>query len=103
MLLFSQHVEPYIGKNRPCFVMDFPANTTKQRTWFKKLCEEVDYDHELIFLDISDEQCLLQIAQRRKEQPERAPFDTEAVFAHVTQFFEPPSSNECLDITYISK
>lgn len=26
MLLFSQHVEPYIGQVRPCFVMDFPAS-----------------------------------------------------------------------------
>lgn len=26
MLLFSQHVEPKIGQNRPCFVMDFPAS-----------------------------------------------------------------------------
>jgi lysyl-tRNA synthetase class 2 len=26
MLLFSQHVEPNIGHNRPCFVMDFPAS-----------------------------------------------------------------------------
>tara|TARA_R110000751_G_scaffold116604_2_gene216482 strand:+ start:253554 stop:254561 length:1008 start_codon:yes stop_codon:yes gene_type:complete len=26
MLLFSQHVEPQIGRDRPCFVMDFPAS-----------------------------------------------------------------------------
>ncbi|PKG98269.1 elongation factor P--(R)-beta-lysine ligase [Paraglaciecola sp. MB-3u-78] len=26
MLLFSQHVEPQIGQDRPCFVMDFPAS-----------------------------------------------------------------------------
>ncbi|AGH42588.1 elongation factor P--(R)-beta-lysine ligase [Paraglaciecola psychrophila] len=26
MLLFSQHVEPHIGQDRPCFVMDFPAS-----------------------------------------------------------------------------
>jgi len=26
MLLFSQHVEPNIGQNLPCFVMDFPAS-----------------------------------------------------------------------------
>jgi lysyl-tRNA synthetase class 2 len=26
MLLFSQHVEPHIGQNRPCFVVDFPAS-----------------------------------------------------------------------------
>jgi len=32
----------------------------------------------------------LQIAQRRNEQPERAEFDNEAVFYHVTNFFEPP-------------
>ena len=26
MLLFSQHIEPKIGQERPCFVMDFPAS-----------------------------------------------------------------------------
>jgi lysyl-tRNA synthetase class 2 len=26
MLLFSQHIEPNIGQNRPCFVMNFPAS-----------------------------------------------------------------------------
>ncbi len=26
MLLFSQHVEPKIGQERPCFVMEFPAS-----------------------------------------------------------------------------
>jgi lysyl-tRNA synthetase class 2 len=26
MLLFSQHVEPHIGQECPCFVMDFPAS-----------------------------------------------------------------------------
>lgn len=26
MLLFSQHVEPHIGQDRPCFVVDFPAS-----------------------------------------------------------------------------
>ena len=26
MLLFSQHVEPYIGQQEPCFILDFPAS-----------------------------------------------------------------------------
>lgn len=26
MLLFSQHIEPKIGQDRPCFVMEFPAS-----------------------------------------------------------------------------
>lgn len=26
MLLFSQHVEPFIGQQEPCFILDFPAS-----------------------------------------------------------------------------
>lgn len=84
-------------------VMDFPANTINQRAWFKQLCQEVECNHELIYLDLSNEQCLLQIAQRRNEQPERAEFDNEAVFYHVTNFFEPPSDQEGLQIVHVSR
>lgn len=52
----------------------------------------------MIWLDLNDEQCLKQIAQRRLEQPERAAFDTEAVFHQVTAFFEPPTADEHLNI-----
>ena len=79
-------------------VMDFPANTVGQRNWFKQLCSEINCEHELIFLDVSDEQCWLQIQQRRMEQPERAQFDTKDVFNHVTKFFEAPSEDEGLTI-----
>lgn len=79
-------------------VMDFPANTKKQREWFKQLCNEVECDHELIFLDLSDKQCLSQIAKRKEEQPHRAQFDNEEVFNHVTQYFEAPSVNEGFNI-----
>ena len=79
-------------------VMDFPANTIKHRAWFNQLCHEIECNHELIYLNLSNEQCLLRIAQRRNEQPERAQFDNEAVFYHVTNFFEPPSTNEGLKI-----
>ncbi|WP_082487978.1 ATP-binding protein [Methylophilus sp. Leaf414] len=79
-------------------VIDFPANTINQRGWFKQLCNEIECNHELIYLDLSNEECLLQIAKRRHEHPERAQFDNEAVFYHVTNFFEPPSENEGLKI-----
>lgn len=82
-------------------VMDFPANTIHQRAWFNALCNEIECNHELIYLDLSNEQCLLQIAKRRDEQPERAQFDNEAVFYHVTNFFEPPSENEGLRVIWI--
>lgn len=75
-------------------VMDFSANTKKQRKWFKQLCNEISCNHELIFLDLSDQQCLAQIAKRKEEQSQRAQFDNEDVFNHVTQYFEAPLSNE---------
>ena len=48
--------------------MDFTANTIKQRAWFVTMCAEVDSEHELWYLDLTDEQCLSQIAKRRIER-----------------------------------
>ena len=81
--------------------MDFPANTVSQRKWFKTLYTEINALHELIYINISDEICLNQIAQRRGEQPERALFDTEEVFHHVTKFFEEPGEDEGFNIRRI--
>lgn len=83
-------------------VMDFPANTVAQRKWFNELCIAVGCNHEMIHLDISNEQCLAQISKRRTEQPERAQFDNEAVFNHVTAFFEEPNEKEGLNIVRVS-
>lgn len=104
-LTFSALIKPFVkghvqnvlqtGTN---VVMDFPANTVNQRTWFKKLCSDIQCQHELIFLDLSDEQCLAQLAKRRDEQPERAQFDNETVFYHVTQYFQAPSEDEGLNV-----
>ncbi len=83
--------------------MDFPANTVDQRKWFLDLVSEIKANHQLVYLDVSDEQCLKQIGQRREEQPGRAAFDTEAVFSYVTKFFEVPSQSEGLNVTYADK
>ena len=82
-------------------VMDFPANTVKQRAWFVTMCAEVECEYELWYLDLTDEQCLSQIAKRRIEQPQRAKFDTEAVFHHVTQYFEAPTAIEKLNLVHV--
>lgn len=79
-------------------VMDFPGNTQKQRKWFLDIVLEINANHQLIFLNLNNEQCLRQIAQRRKEQPERAAFDTEETFFYVTKFFEAPKAFEGLNI-----
>lgn len=95
----KSHVQQIINTGTHV-VMDFPANTSRQRSWFKQLCTEIGCEHEMIFLDVSDEQCLSQIARRRVEQPERSQFDNEAVFNHVTAFFEIPSESEGINIIH---
>jgi adenylate kinase family enzyme len=100
--LVTSHVQSILrtGTN---VVMDFPANTASQRKWFKTIFSEINAFHELIYLNISDEICLKQIAQRSIEQPERASFDTEEVFHHVTSFFEEPSTAEGFNIQRIER
>ena len=89
-----------IGTN---VVMDFPGNTQKQRKWFLDLVLEINANHQLIFLNLNNEQCLQQIAQRRNEQPERAEFDTEETFVKVTNVFEAPIASEGLNILEFSR
>ncbi|WP_282034288.1 AAA family ATPase [Metabacillus indicus] len=99
--LVKKHVQNILSVGTDV-VMDFPANTQKLRKWFLNMAEEVHADHQLIYLNLSDEQCLRQIAQRRKEQPERAAFDTAEVFHHVTSFFEEPAASEGLHVIEFS-
>ncbi len=100
--LVTSHVQKILRTGTDV-VMDFPANTVSQRKWFKTLYSEINAPHELIYINISDEICLNQIAQRRIQQPERASFDTEEVFHHVTKFFEEPSEDEGFNIQRIER
>ena len=100
MPLVKAHVQNILSTGTDV-VLDFPANTVSQRNWFKTLYSEINAPHELIYLNVSNEICLKQIAQRRIEQPERASFDTEEVFHHVTRYFEEPSADEGFNIIQI--
>ncbi|MFJ7828433.1 AAA family ATPase [Psychrobacillus sp. NPDC096623] len=108
-LKFSAQLKPLVKKHVQNIlsvgtdvVMDFPGNTQKQRKWFSDIALEVNANHQLIFLNLNNEQCLRQIKQRRNEQPERAAFDTEETFIHVTRFFEAPEAFEGLNILEFS-
>lgn len=102
-LRYAQRIKPFVRdlvmnmlKNGVSVVMDFPANTQRQRRWFLDLAQDANCDHELHYLNRSDQHCLKQLAQRNKEQPERAAFDTPAVFEAVTRYFEAPTESEGL-------
>ncbi len=82
-------------------VLDFPGNTIRQRRRLAGLAEAAGASSLLIYLQASDATCLEQISRRRIEQPERARFDTEAVFAEVTSYFQEPTESEGLDIRLV--
>jgi predicted kinase len=95
--LLKSHVQNIlnIGIN---VVMDFPANTKKQRQWFIDIFSEHNIPHKLFYIEADDQLCLKQIEQRRLSNPERHNFDTEEVFRHVNSFFQPPSVDEAFNI-----
>ncbi len=75
-------------------VMDFPANTQRQRAWFKSIFEPINAPHELMVINVTDKICLQRIAKRSVEQPERAKTDTPEMFEQVTRYFELPATDE---------
>ncbi|MCC2614889.1 ATP-binding protein [Aestuariibacter halophilus] len=107
-LRYSAQIKPFIRQHVQALlraginvVMDFPANTVRQRAWFVDLCAEVHCQHRLIYLEKSDQHCLQNLAKRRNEQPDRRQFDNEEVFHQVTRYFEPPTASEGLNITVV--
>lgn len=79
-------------------VLDFPANTVRQRTWLKAVSDEVGAPHRLIHLEVEDAVCPARIAARADADPHRRATDTEAMFREVSRFFEPPTAEEGLTV-----
>lgn len=100
--LFKLHVQSILSAG-VSVVMDFPANTKKQRLWFKAIYSEHDMPHKLVYIEASDQLCLKQINQRRITNPEREKFDTEAVFHQVNGYFQAPCENEGFTIEIVRR
>lgn len=81
--------------------MDFPVNTQLQRDWFRRIFSEIDAPHNLIYIDLNNEDCLMQIDKRRIEQPERAETDTQEMFEQVTKYFVEPQPGEEFNLTVV--
>jgi predicted kinase len=75
-------------------VLDFPGNTAKQRAWFRELFEAAPVEHELHFIDASDDVCKRQLRERSAGVPPGTPWTTEAEFDLITSFFQPPTPDE---------
>jgi predicted kinase len=79
-------------------VLDFPANTEKQRAWFRELFERAGVDHELHYVDASDALCKRQLKARSAHLPPGTQWTTDAEFEAITAYFQPPSEDEGFNI-----
>ncbi|HEY9619307.1 MAG TPA: ATP-binding protein [Crinalium sp.] len=79
-------------------VLDFPGNTKTQRAWFRELFEHANADHELHYIDVTDELCKRQLRERSKDLPEGSAFTSDAEFDAITKYFQPPSDDENFNI-----
>ena len=79
-------------------VLDFPANTRRQRAWFRRLIDDTGAEHELHYIDASDTLCLRQLKHRSEGLPAEHKWTTEAEFHAVTAYFEPPAAGEGFNV-----
>ncbi len=84
-------------------ILDFPGNTPSQRHWFRSIFESVGANHLLHYIVASDELCQQQLKIRSQELPSGSAFTTEAEFNMITQYFQPPTSEEGFKIKVYQK
>ena len=87
------HVSSLLARGLPV-VLDFPANTRRQRAWFRELIERTGAPHEMHFVDAPDELCKAQLRERSRALAGGAAWTSDAEFDAITKLFEPPSPDE---------
>lgn len=78
-------------------VLDFAANTVKQRTWARSVIEAARVPHELHVLDVPDAVCLQRLRARNASGTHEFTV-TDAEFAQFTRHFLPPSPDEGFNV-----
>jgi predicted kinase len=78
-------------------VLDFPANTVKNRNWMRSLITEARVAHELHLLDLPDTSCKQRLRERnaRGEHPFQV---TDAEYDQFTRHFMPPGPDEGFNV-----
>jgi predicted kinase len=91
---------PHIGdilRQGLSVVLDFPANTPRQRAWMRSLIAETKVAHELHHLDIPDAICKQRLRQRNAggEHPFQV---SDAEYEQFTAHFVPPGAEEGFNV-----
>jgi predicted kinase len=79
-------------------VLDFPGNTRNQRKWFRELFERANVEHELHYIDASDDLCKRQLRQRSEALPSGSAWTTDAEFDAITAYFQAPADDERFNV-----
>ncbi|MBI2736126.1 MAG: ATP-binding protein [Rhodospirillales bacterium] len=78
-------------------VLDFAANTPRQRTWVRSLIDTADVPHELHYLDLPDELCKQRLRQRNAGGEHQFQV-SDAEFEQFTAYFVPPAADEGFNV-----
>lgn len=74
-------------------VLDFPANTLKQRAWMKDLVRLAQVEHEMHVLDVPDAICKQRL--RLRNSSGEHPFQvSDAEYEQFTRSYTPPTDDE---------
>jgi predicted kinase len=74
-------------------VLDFAANTRRQRSWMRSLIDAAGVSHELHYLDLPDELCKQRLRQRNAGGEHQFQV-SDAEFEQFTAHFVPPGADE---------
>ena len=79
-------------------VLDFPGNTRSQRRWFRNLFELANVEHELHYIDASDDLCKRQLRRRSEALLAGSAWTTDADFDAITAHFQVPADDEQFNV-----
>ena len=78
-------------------VLDFAANTRRQRAWMRSLIDTARVPHELHHLDLPDELCKQRLRQRNAGGEHQFQV-SDAEFEQFTAHFAPPAADEGFNV-----
>jgi predicted kinase len=92
----APHIVDILGQGLSV-VLDFAANTVRQRAWARELIVEAKVAHELHVLDVGDEVCKQRLRQRNAGGEHQFQV-TDAEYDQFTAYFVPPGPGEGFNV-----
>ena len=93
--LLEEHV-PAILRTGQSVVLDFPANTVRDRSWFRTVFESATAPHELHYIVADPALCKMRVAERNRTKPEGIYWGhvSEERLDEVNKYFQAPTTGE---------